>query len=164
MTIMTIESMTYAKDLEMRRMLVLKPRFVVFPNQDRYISASSVISSIALFAETIRSTKESGVIFVFPFSMIKLKTTEIYRLAMKLINALGVHTQKHILVCIDGDENSALEELFDLENCNTTLDDLRHMRRIITGTLSDNRLFISNDYTIVRIVTPGTNDNHIVDI
>jgi len=164
MTVMTIESMTYAKDLEMRRMLVLKPKFVIFPNQNKYVSASSVISSISLFAETIRSTKENGVIFVFPFSMIKLKSTEMHGLAIKLINALGIHTQKHIIVCIDGDENHALEELFDFENCDTTLEELKHMRKLITGIAADDSMIISKDHTIVRIVSPGSNDNHIVGV
>jgi hypothetical protein len=151
MVIMTIESVTQAKDLEMRKMLALNPNCVVFPTicGGKRMTNSAVISSIALLAEAIKTTKGSDTIFVVPFSILALKRTEMYDICIRLLGALGISAHRHIVVCIDGSENYALEECFDSENIEWTLEELATMRSIITGGARDD-MFLSEDTMVVR--------------
>ena len=155
MVIMTIESVTHTKGLEMRKMLALNSKIMVFPaiSGGKHMSGSAIISSIALLAGAIQSTKGSDAIFVVSFSILALKRTELYDIGIKLLRALRIPTHKHVAICIDGSENYALEECFDSENIEWTLDDLASMRSIIAGDTQDDSLFISDDNAVVRIST-----------
>ena len=158
MVIMTIESMTHTKDLEMRKMLALNPKCVVFPTigGGKRLSNSAVISSIAILADAIKNTRGGDTIFVVPFSILALKRTEMYDIGIKLLGALNITTHRHIVVCIDGSENYALEECFDSENIEWTLDDLASVRSIISGDVWDDGLFISENNTILRNLSKHT--------
>jgi hypothetical protein len=158
---MTIESVTQAKDLEMRKMLALNPKCVVFPTicGGKRLTNSAVISSIALLAEAIKTTKGGDTIFVVPFSILALKRTEMYDIGIKLLGALNISAHRHIVVCIDGSENYALEECFDCENIEWTLDELAAVRSIITGDVRDD-IFISENNVVVR----DGNDNGMIYI
>ena len=65
--------------------------------------------------------------------------------------------QKQIAVCIDGNVNIALEEMFDSESCTMTLEELQDFRLIITGKIRNEHMFISKDNTTVRIADTASN-------
>lgn len=154
MTIMTIESVCHNRHLNMRKSLVSKPNYIVFPGIEsiKPLTSSAIITTVGNFARVVRTTRERNVVFVFPFSMLMLKKTDTYDIVIKLLDALGVSSKhKHIAMCIDGDVNVALEEMFDSESCIMTLEELREFRLAVTGHLRDEHMFISKDNTTVRI-------------
>ena len=154
MTIMTIESVCHNRHLNMRKSLASKPNYTVFPGIEsiKTLTSSAILTSVGNFARVVRSTRERNTIFVFPFSMLMLKKTDTYDIVLKLLDALGVSSKhKQIAICIDGNVNSALEEMFDSESCNMTLEELQDFRLVVTGHLRDEHMFISKDNTIVRI-------------
>jgi hypothetical protein len=160
MTIMTIESVCHNKHLNMRKSLALKPNYVVPPGMEsaKFLTSSAILTAVGNFARVVRSSRDRNAIFVFPFSMLMLKKTDTYEIVIKLLEALGV-TSKHkqIAVCIDGNVNVALEEMFDSESCTMTLEELQDFRLIITGHIRDEHMFISKDNTVVRIADVATN-------
>ena len=81
-----------------------------------------------------------------------LKKTDTYDIVIKLLGALGISSKhKQIAICIDGNVNVALEEMFDSESCTMTLEELQDFRLIVTGHIRDEHMFISKDNTTVRI-------------
>jgi hypothetical protein len=89
--------------------------------------------------------------------MLMLKKTDTYEIVIKLLEALGVSSkQKQIAVCIDGNVNVALEEMFDSETCTMTLEELQDFRLIITGQVRDDHMFITKDNTTVRLDDAST--------
>jgi len=154
MTIMTIESVCHNKHLNMRKSLALKPNYIVPPGIEsiKSLTSSAILTAVGNFSRVVRTTRERNAIFVFPFSMLMLKKTDTYEIVMKLLEALGVSSkQKQIAVCIDGNVNVALEEMFDSETCTMTLEELQDFRLVITGQVRDEHMFISKDNTIVRL-------------
>ena len=90
--------------------------------------------------------------------MLMLQKTDTYEIVIKLIDALGITSkQKQIAVCIDGNVNIALEEMFDSESCTMTLEELQDFRLIITGKIRNEHMFISKDNTTVRIADTASN-------
>jgi len=84
--------------------------------------------------------------------MLMLKKTDTYEIVIKLLGALGISSKhKQIAICIDGNVNVALEEMFDSESCTMTLEELQDLRLIVTGHLRDEHMFISKDNTTVWI-------------
>ena len=160
MTIMTIESVCHNRHLNMRKSLALKPNYIVPPGAEsiKLLTSSAILTAVGNFARVVRSTRERNAIFVFPFSMMMLQKTDTYEIVIKLLEALGVSSkQKQIAVCIDGNVNVALEEMFDSESCTMTLEELQDFRLVITGKIRDEHMFISKDNTIVRIDDAATN-------
>jgi hypothetical protein len=154
MTIMTIESVCHNRHLNMRKSLALKPNYVVPPGMEsiKSLTSSSIITAVGNFARVVRTSRDRNAIFVFPFSMLMLQKTDTYEIVIKLLEALGVTSkQKQIAVCIDGNVNVALEEMFDSESCTMTLEELQEFRLIITGKIRDEHMFISKDNTTVRL-------------
>ena len=154
MTIMTIESVCHNKHSDMRKSLALKPNYVVPPGVEsiKSLTSSSIITAVGNFTRVVRTTRDRNAIFVFPFSMLMLQKTDTYEIVIKLLEALGVTSeQKQIVVCIDGNVNVALEEMFDSESCTMTLEELQDFRLIITGKIRDEHMFISKDNTTVRL-------------
>ena len=154
MTIVTIESVCHNRHLSMRKSLALKPNYVVFPGIEsmKTLTSSSILTSVGNFSRAVRTTRDRNAVFVFPFSMLMLKKTDTYEIVIKLLEALGVSSnQKQIVVCIDGNVNVALEEMFDSESCTMTLEELQDFRLAITGEIKDDHMFISKNNTTVRI-------------
>lgn len=154
MTIMTIESVCHNRHLNMRKSLASKPNYIVFPGLEsiKTLTSSAILMTVGNFARVVRSTRERHAIFVFPFSMLMLKKTDTYEIVIKLLDALGISSKhKQIAICIDGNVNVALEEMFDSESCTMTLEELQDFRLIVTGHLRDEHMFISKDNTTVRI-------------
>jgi hypothetical protein len=154
MTIMTIESVCHTRHLNMRKSLALKSSYVVPPGIEsiKTLTSSAILTSVGNFARIVRSTRERHAIFVFPFSMLMLKKTDTYEIVLKLLDALGVSSKHNqVAICIDGNVNVALEEMFDSESCTMTLEELQDFRLVVTGHLRDEHMFISKDNTIVRI-------------
>ena len=154
MTIVTIESVCHNRHLSMRKSLASKPNYVVFPGVEsiKSLTSSAILTSVGNFSRVVRTTKDRNAIFVFPFSMLMLKRTDTYEIVIKLLEALEISSKrKQVVVCIDGDVNVALEEMFDSESCTMTLEELHEFRLAITGHLRDEHMFISKDNTIVRI-------------
>jgi hypothetical protein len=138
----------------MRKSLALKPNYIVPPGIEsiKSLTSSAILTAVGNFSRVVRTTRERNAIFVFPFSMLMLKKTDTYEIVMKLLEALGVSSkQKQIAVCIDGNVNVALEEMFDSETCTMTLEELQDFRLVITGQVRDEHMFISKDNTIVRL-------------
>jgi hypothetical protein len=159
MTIMTIESVCHNKHLNMRKSLALKPNYIAPPGIEsiKSLTSSAILTAVGNFSRVVRTTRERNAIFVFPFSMLMLKKTDTYEIVMKLLEALGVPSkQKQIAVCIDGNVNVALEEMFDSETCTMTLEELQDFRLVITGQVRDDHMFISKDNTIVRLNDTST--------
>jgi hypothetical protein len=118
----------------------------------KLLTSSSILTAVGNFARVVRSTRERDAVFVFPFSMLMLQKTDTYDIVIKLVNALGITSgQKQIAVCIDGNVNVALEEMFDSESCTMTLEELQDFRLIITGKIRSEHMFISKDNTTIRI-------------
>ena len=160
MTIMTIESVCHNRHLNMRKSLALKPNYIVPPGAEstKLLTSSAILTAVGNFARVVRSTRDRNAIFVFPFSMLMLQKTDTYEIVIKLLEALGVTSkQKQIAVCIDGNVNIALEEMFDSESCTMTLEELQDFRLIITGKIRNEHMFISKDNTTVRIADVVTN-------
>ena len=154
MTIMTIESVCHNRHLNMRKSLASKPNYIVFPGLEsiKTLTSSAILMTVGNFARVVRSTSERHAIFVFPFSMLMLKKTDTYDIVIKLLGALGISSKhKQIAICIDGNVNVALEEMFDSESCTMTLEELQDFRLIVTGHIRDEHMFISKDNTTVRI-------------
>jgi hypothetical protein len=144
----------------MRKSLALKPNYVVPPGMEsiKFLTSSAILSAVGNFARVVRSTRDRNAVFVFPFSMLMLQKTDTYEIVIKLLEALGVTSkQKQIAVCIDGNVNDALEEMFDSESCTMTLEELQDFRLVITGQIRDEHMFISKDNTTVRIADVATN-------
>lgn len=159
MTIMTIESVCHTKHLSMRKSLALKPNHVVPPGMEsiKFLTSSAILSAVGNFARVVRSTRDRNAVFVFPFSMLMLQKTDTYDIVIKLLEALGVTSkQKQIVVCIDGNVNVALEEMFDSESCAMTLEELQDFRLVITGKIRNEHMFISKDNTVVRLDDTAT--------
>lgn len=159
MTIMTIESVCQTKHLSMRKSLALKPNCVVPPGMEsiKFLTSSAILSAVGNFARVVRSTRYRNAVFVFPFSILMLQKTDTYDIVMKLLEALGVTSkQKQIVVCIDGNVNVALEEMFDSESCSMTLEELQDLRLVITGKIRNEHMFISKDNAIVRLDDTAT--------
>jgi hypothetical protein len=124
----------------------------------KFLTSSAILTAVGNFARVVRSTRERDAIFVFPFSMLMLQKTDTYEIVIKLIEALGITSkQKQIAVCIDGNVNVALEEMFDSESCTMTLEELQDFRLIITGKIRNEHMFISKDNTTVRIADTTSN-------
>lgn len=160
MTIMTIESVCHNRHLNMRKSLALKPNYIVPPGAEsiKLLTSSAILTAVGNFARVVRSARERDAIFVFPFSMLMLQKTDTYEIVIKLIEALGITSkQKQIAVCIDGNVNIALEEMFDSESCTMTLEELQDFRLIITGKIRNEHMFISKDNTSVRIADTASN-------
>lgn len=147
---MTIESVTHAKDVELRRILASKHGYIVCPSPRDYNSVSRIISRVAKSA-TMMMMMTHGTTVVLPFSIVFLKRTEIYDLVKKLLAALGVTKRKHIMLLADGDENCALEEMFDDGDIGWTLEELSNIRSDISAEDIPRDWFISENNTIVRI-------------
>lgn len=163
MTIMTIESVCHTRHLNMRKSLALKPSYVVPPGMEsiKFLTSSSIITAVGNFARIVRTTRDRNAIFVFPFSMLMLKKTDTYDIVIKLLEALEISSkQKQIAVCIDGDVNVALEEMFDMESCTMTLEELQNFRLVITGQIRNEHMFISKDNTTVRIADTATSKTY----
>lgn len=148
---MTIESMTHAKDVELRRILASKHGYIVCPSPRDYDSVSRIISRVAKSATVMTEMTDSTTTVVLPFSIVFLKRTEIYDLVKKLLTALGVTKRKHIMLLADGDENCALEEMFDGGDVGWTLEELSNIRSDIAAEDIPGDWFISENNTIVRI-------------
>lgn len=144
---MTIESMTHAKDVELRRILASKHGYIVCPNPRDYDSVSRIISRVAKSATVMT---DSTTTVVLPFSIVFLKRTEIYDLVKKLLTALGVTKRKHIMLLVDGDENCALEEMFDGGDAGWTLEELSNIRADIAAEDIPMDWFISENNKIIR--------------
>lgn len=160
MTIVTIESVCHNRHLSMRKSLALKPNYVVPPGMEsiKSLTSSAILTAVGNFARVVRSSRDRNAIFVFPFSMLMLQKTDTYEIVIKLLEALWVSSkQKQIAVCIDGNVNAALEEMFDSESCTMTLEELQDFRLVITGQIRDEHMFISKDNTVVRIADAATN-------
>jgi len=160
MTIMTIESVCHNRHLNMRKSLALKPNYIVPPGAEsiKFLTSSAILTAVGNFARVVRTTRERDAIFVFPFSMLMLQKTDTYEIVIKLIEALGITSkQKQIAVCIDGNVNVALEEMFDSESCTMTLEELQDFRLVITGKIRNEHMFISKDNTTVRIADTAPN-------
>jgi hypothetical protein len=143
----------------MRKSLALKPNYIVPPGIEsiKSLTSSAILTAVGNFSRVVRTTRERNAIFVFPFSMLMLKKTDTYEIVIKLLEALGVSSkQKQIAVCIDGNVNVALEEMFDSETCTMTLEELQDFRLIITGQVRDDHMFISKDNTTVRLDDAST--------
>lgn len=154
MTILTIESICQNKHLMMRKSLASKPNYIVphVVEGIRSLTPSAIITTVGHFVRVVRTTRERNTIFVFPFSLLVLRKTDTYDIVLKLLSALGVTSNhKQISVCIDGNVNIALEEMFDAETCMMTLEELQDWRLIITGKIKDDCLLLSNDVETVRI-------------
>lgn len=167
MTIMTIESVCHNRYLNMRKTLTSKPNYIVFPGIEsiKTLTSSGILTSVGNFARMVRFTRERDAVFVFPFSMLTLKKTDTYEIVIKLLEALGVSSrQKQIAVCIDGNVNVALEEMFDSESCTMTLEELQDFRLVITGQIRDEHMFISKDNTVVRLDDAATTGETNLDI
>jgi len=155
MTILTIESICQNKHLMMRKSLALKTNYIAphVVEGIRSLTPSAIITTVGHFARVVRTTRDRNTIFVFPFSLLMLRKTDMYDIVLKLLSALGVTpNHRQISVCIDGNVNIALEEMFDAESCTMTLEELQHWRLIITGKIRDECLILSNDVDTVRIV------------
>jgi hypothetical protein len=143
----------------MRKSLALKPNYIVPPGIEsiKSLTSSAILTAVGNFSRVVRTTRERNAIFVFPFSMLMLKKTDTYEIVIKLLEALGVSSkQKQIAVCIDGNVNVALEEMFDSETCTMTLEELQDFRLIITGQVRDDHMFITKDNTTVRLDDAST--------
>lgn len=154
MTIMTIESICHHRHLNMRKSLALKPNYIVPSGIEsiKFLTSSAILTAVGNFAKMVMENRDRNTVFVFPFSMMMLQKTDTYDLVIKLLKALGVSLrQKQIAVCIDGNVNTALEEMFDSELCTMTLEELQDSRLIITGQIRDEHIFISKDNTVVRV-------------
>lgn len=141
--------MTHAKDVELRRILASKHGYIVCPSPRDYDSASRIISRVA--KSSTMMTDDGTTTIVLPFSIVFLKRTEIYDLVKKLLAALGVTKRKHIMLLADGDENCALEEMFDDGDVGWTLEELSDIRSDISAEDIPRDWFISENNTIVRI-------------
>ena len=144
----------------MRKSLALKPNYVVPPGMEsiKFLTSSAIITAVGNFARVVRSSRDRNAVFVFPFSLLMLKKTDTYEIVTKLLEALGVTSkQKQIAVCIDGNVNASLEEMFDSESCTMTLEELQDLRLVISGKIRDDHMFISKDNTTVRIADMVTN-------
>jgi hypothetical protein len=144
----------------MRKSLALKPNYIVPPGAEsiKFLTSSAILTAVGNFARVVRTTRERDAIFVFPFSMLMLQKTDTYEIVIKLIEALGITSkQKQIAVCIDGNVNVALEEMFDSESCTMTLEELQDFRLVITGKIRNEHMFISKDNTTVRIADTAPN-------
>ena len=160
MTIMTIESVCHNKHLNMRKSLASIQNYVVPPGIEsiKSLTSSAILTFVGNFSRVVRTTRDRNAIFVFPFSLLMLKKTDTYDIVIKLLKALGVSSnQKQIVVCIDGNVNVALEEMFDSESCSMTLEELQNFRRVITGQVRDDHMFITKDNTVVRINDVSSN-------
>jgi hypothetical protein len=123
----------------------------------KFLTSSAILSAVGNFARVVRSTRDRNAVFVFPFSMLMLQKTDTYDIVIKLLEALGVTSkQKQIVVCIDGNVNVALEEMFDSESCAMTLEELQDFRLVITGQIRNEHMFISKDNTVVRLDDTAT--------
>jgi hypothetical protein len=56
--------------------------------------------------------------------------------------------------------NVALEEMFDMESCTMTLEELQNFRLVITGQIRNEHMFISKDNTTVRIADTATSKTY----
>ena len=160
MTIVTIESVCHNKHLNMRKTMALKPNYVVPPGMEsiKFLTSSAILTAVGNFASVVRTSRDRNAVFVFPFSLLMLKKTDTYEIVIKLLKALGVTSkQKQISLCIDGNVNVALEEMFDSEYCTMTLEEIQDFRLVITGKIRDEHMFISKDNTTVRISDEASN-------
>jgi len=154
MTILTIESVCHDSHVRFRKKLSSKPNYVVPHVLEcaRSLTPSYIISSVGNFAKELRNNRDKSLIFVFPFSLMMLKKTDTYEIVVKILKTIGLSDEHHqTVVCIDGNVNSALEEMFDSESCSMTIEELENFRLVISGKQRDTYMFISKDATIVRL-------------
>ena len=147
MTILTIDSVCSDARREFRKLLMTKRRIVPCPPEPNYIDVSSVLSSVSTFANSV---KEDGNIYIFPLSLVFLSRFGGCDLVIELLEALHLDEHEQIAVCIDGNVNDALAEMFEQESkCLLTLDELRENRSIIIGESTNPKHIFSKKHRII---------------
>jgi hypothetical protein len=148
MTILTIDSVCSDARREFRKLLMTKRRIIPCSPEPNYNDVSSVLSSVSTFS---KSVKEDGNIYIFPISLVFLSRFEGYDLVMELLKALHLDEHEQIAICIDGNVNDALAEMFEHDSkCLLTLDDLRENRSIITGESPNSKHIFSKNHRIIN--------------
>jgi len=147
MTILTIDSVCSDARREFRKLLMTKRRIIPCPPEPNYNDVSSVLSSVSTFANSV---KEDGNIYIFPLSLVFLSRFGGYDLVIELLEALHLDEHEQIAVCIDGNVNDALAEMFEQESkCLLTLDELRENRSIIIGESTNPKHIFSKKHRII---------------
>jgi hypothetical protein len=150
MTILTIESVCVEPERELRKLLSTKRGIVPSEAVTRHDDSSAIFHAISSFATVVKHDANA---YVLPISLTRLSRSEYAGIALELIKFLKFQEHPQIVVCVDGDPNSALAEMFEHDHAFATLDELRELRHDIMN--NDAGKTIGRDVRFVK-TTPKT--------
>jgi hypothetical protein len=128
MTILTIDSVSTVARKELKKILLSKNGFYAMDMEPRYDDISHIFYCVSKFFETM--TNEG--IYIFPLSLVYLSKTEIYNVVMDLIKNIMPSSTFQLIVLINGDENEALDEMFDIGDKNLlSLQEIKDIKQYI---------------------------------
>ncbi|AAC96779.1 hypothetical protein PBCV1_A411R [Paramecium bursaria Chlorella virus 1] len=130
MTILTIDSVSTVARKELKKLLLNKNGVYAMDMEPRYDDISHIFYCLSKFFETM--TNEDDSVYIFPLSLVYLSKTEIYSVVMDLMKNIIPPNTSQLIVLIDGDENEALSEMFDIGDKNLlSLQEIKDIKQYI---------------------------------